>query len=157
MGVLKGPEKITTNDGRYLIGVLETEDKYEVGVFIPCGACGGRGCEACSHRGHLENGVRPDVWSEEIRQYVNSYSYWIQIASAIMEAVRVEPDLLVFPADVKKSMAARITRFAFEKLNILHGNALCDYFAERIFFDESNIVRKKEEIDSSNEQHSDKT
>jgi len=150
MGSLKAPETVTTADGRYLIGIIERDGECKIGVFRPCGACGGKGCEACSQQGYTKH-LPASERSPELSLYVEGYLNWTRIANSVAKAVRNDVDLSVFPADVRRALAARLARFVLEGLQIVQGDALCDFYAERAFRDELNAVSKKKAAEKKEE------
>jgi len=133
--------------GKLIAGLIETEAGLAPAICLACGSCGGKGCSACGGLGYtrLASSENP-----EVRRLLGLYAAQVTIASAVVDAVKIDIDLAVFPAAFRSDVAARLARAVSERLNFKQGDAMCGLLAQRAFINEPELARSKVEMEAKN-------
>ena len=145
MGKLNAAELVETESGKFIIGIIELPDsQYTISVFRPCGACSGTGCHSCAGQGYTGDPIDPSTEENALTAGVNDYRNRVNLADAIMNGLKADPDLAVFPKIVRCNMAARVARYALGRFWSAATDNLCEYFASWLFAGELEEVKKLE-------------
>lgn len=144
---LLATEVLDLPSGKLVVGFIETGGALAPVVCVACGSCGGRGCSACGGVGYTR--LAPDD-DAEVKQLLRLCTSQLTIASAVVDGVRDDIDLAIFPAAFRVGVAARLARYVLEGLKFKRGNAMCDLLARRAFAGEPELARSKEAVEQKN-------
>lgn len=131
-------------NGRFLAAALAEGETLSVRTFYACGSCGGSGCGACNERGFTQE-VQPDR-IVELQREVSRYRLQLDLVKAICKGIRVDVDLALFSASVRRSVAERAARFTLGELGMSDDRRLCAGMASWLFAGEPEITRSSAEV-----------